>query len=230
MGQPDIKEIEAGLKDWDFVRNLPAAIGDYTLVPGSGIDGQILNIAAYVHEASHCRLDLTYTKETFDYVPVKTVGLHTFRDVRFFCRDREHFADMMSKSLPDILASMDKKTVHKLPYEAKALHFEQWDYWRTLPALVGDYELYITPDNPLPYINGSFIFLDYTDFKHGNQIYFSYNIFRDELFAEMRKNHLPLTTDAFDVLGNVPAEDKLQALQVHIEEKLMAALDDLKKV
>ena len=82
MGQPDIKEIEAGLKDWDFVRNLPAAIGDYTLVPGSGIDGQILNIAAYVHEASHCRLDLTYTKETFDYVPVKTVGLHTFRDAR----------------------------------------------------------------------------------------------------------------------------------------------------
>ena len=46
----------------------------------------------------------------------------------------------------------------------------------------------------------------------------------------MRKNHLPLTTDAFDVLGNVLAEDKLQALQVHIEEKLMAALDDLKKV
>ena len=145
MGQPDIKEIEAGLKDWDFVRNLPAAIGEYTLVPGSGINGQILNIAAYVHEASHCRLDLTYTKETFDYVPVKTVGLHTFRDVRFFCRDREHFADMMRKSLPDILASMDKKTVHKLPYEAKALHFEQWDYWRTLPAQVGDYELYITP-------------------------------------------------------------------------------------
>ena len=136
MGQPDIKEIEAGLKDWDFVRNLPAAIGDYTLVPGSGIDGQILNIAAYVHEASHCRLDLTYTKETFDYVPVKTVGLHTFRDVRFFCRDREHFADMMRKSLPDILASMDKKTVHKLPYEAKALHFEQWDYWRSLPYMI----------------------------------------------------------------------------------------------
>lgn len=45
----------------------------------------------------------------------------------------------------------------------------------------------------------------------------------------MRKNHLPLTTDAFDVLGNVPAEDKLQALQVHIEEKLMAALEDKKK-
>ena len=120
--------------------------------------------------------------------------------------------------------------MYTLPYEAKALHFEQWDYWRSLPAKVGDYELYITPDNPLPYINGSFIFLDYTDFKHGNQIYFSYNIFRDELFAEMRKNHLPLTTDAFDVLGNVPAEDKLQALQVHMEANLMATLENLKKV
>ena len=56
MGQPDIKEIEAGLKDWDFVRNLPAAIGDYTFVPGSGIDGQILNIAAYVHEYPRIRV------------------------------------------------------------------------------------------------------------------------------------------------------------------------------
>ena len=38
MGQPDIKEIEAGLKDWYFVRNLPAAICDYIIVPGSGRD------------------------------------------------------------------------------------------------------------------------------------------------------------------------------------------------
>lgn len=45
----------------------------------------------------------------------------------------------------------------------------------------------------------------------------------------MRKNHLPLTTDAFDVLGNVPAEDKLQALQVHMEANLMATLENLKK-
>lgn len=229
MGQMDIKDIESGLKDWDFLRKLPQQIGEFKLVPGTGISGQILNIAAYVHEPSHCRLDLTYTTETFDYVPVKTVGLHTFRDVRFFCRDREHFAEQMLRELPEILASIDKKTTHKMPFEAKALRFEEWDYWKRLPRENAGFELYITPDNPLPYINGSVIFLDYTDFAGGNQIYFSYNIFRNELFAEMRKHNLPLTTEAFDVKSNVPDAKKLEALEVHLEEKLQATLASLKK-
>ncbi len=228
MGQMDIKEIEAGLKDWEFLRRLPQQIGEFKLVGGTGISGQILNIAAYVHETSHCRLDLTYTTETFDYVPVKTVGLHTFRDVRFFCRNREHFAEQMLQKLPEILGSIDRKSAHKMPFEAKALGFGQWDYWKSLPQQIAGYELYITPENPLPFINGSVIFLDYTDFLHGNQIYFSYNIFRNELFAEMRKNHLPLTTEAFDVKSNVPDARKLEALQVHLEEKLQSTLESLK--
>lgn len=229
MGQMDIKEIEAGLQEWAFLQKLPKQIGEFRLVAGTGISGQILNLAAYVHEPSHCRLDLTYTAETFDYVPVKTVGLHTFRDVRFFCRDREHFAEQMLRELPDILESMDKKKTHKMPFEAKALRFDEWDYWKQLPRVTEGFELYITPDNPLPYINGSVIFLDYTDFANGNQIYFSYNIFRNELFAEMRKHNLPLTTEEFDVKSNVPDERKLEALQVHLQEKLQDALTLLKK-
>lgn len=229
MGQLSINEIEASLKEWDLLAQLPKAIGEFKLVPGTGIDGQILNIAAYVHEQSHCRLDITYTSETFDYVPVKTVGMHSFRDVRYFCRDKDKFAQMMLVNLPDILADIDRRTPHKIDYEARALHFETWDYWRSLPSKIDDYELYITPENPLPYINGSFIFLDYTDFTHGNQLYFLYNIFRDELFAEMKQNYLPLTTEAFDVLSNVPAGDKLAALALHMEEHLQETMKKLKK-
>lgn len=229
MGQPSINEIAESLKEWDLLTKLPKNIGEFTFIPGTGIDGQILNIAAYVHEPSHCRLDLTYTGETFDYVPVKTVGLHSFRDVRYFCRDKEKFAQMMLTHLPDILADIDRRTTHKIDYEARTLHFENWEYWRTLPATIGDYELYITPENPLPYINGSFIFLDYTDFLRGNQIYFLYNIFRDELFAEMKQNYLPLTTDAFDVLSSIPAKDKLAVLSLHMEENLQVILEKLKK-
>ena len=45
-------------------------------------------------------------------------------------------------------------------------------------------------------------------------------------YTNAGKSTLLNTLSGADVL----AEDKLQALQVHIEEKLMAALDDLKKV
>ena len=105
MGQASITEIAAEIENWDLLQKLPKQIGDFILCPGSGIKGQILNIAAYINEKTHCRLDLTYTSETFDYVPVKTVGLHTFRDERYFARDREHFAKMLLQHLDDIIKS-----------------------------------------------------------------------------------------------------------------------------
>lgn len=224
-----MSEVAAGIKDWDLLQKLPPAVAGFKLVPGTGVTGQILNIAAYVSEAMHCRLDITYTSETFDYVPVKTVGLHSFRDVRYFCRDREHFAQLLLKRLPTLIKDIDRQKPHKLGFEARGLHFENWDYWRSLPQKIGSYDLYITPDNPLEYINGSFIFLDYSDFQHGNQIYFAYNIFRNELFAEMRKQWLPLTTDAFDVAGKIPDEHKLQALTVLLKERLEPLLAGSKK-
>ena len=230
MGKPKpIEEIAAELKDWELLAQLPQEIEGFTLQPGTGIKGQILNIAAYVNEAMHCRLDITYTSETFDYVPVKTVGLHTFRDERYFCRDRERFGQMLWTQLPELIRNVDRKTLHKMPFEAAELCFEKWEFWRSLPRELEGYELFITPDNPLPYINGSFIFLDYTDFAGGNQIYFSYNIFRDELFAEMRSHNLPLTTESFDVKANVPAGDKLAALEQHLRERLQETLLSLKK-
>lgn len=224
-----LKEIAEELKTWPLLTQLPKTIDGFSLLPGSGIDGQILNIAAYANEKMHCRLDITYTGETFDYVPVKTVGLHSFRDERYFCRERERFSEMMLANIGDILRGIDRNFKHKFPYEAAGLHFEDWDYWRSLPQTINGYELYITPDNPLPYINGSVIFLDYTDFASGNQVYFSYNIFRDELFAEMKQHNLPLTTEAFDVPGRIPAEDKLAVLSRLLERDLFKVMETLKK-
>ena len=84
MGQPKITEIEAQLGEWEFLKELPQEIDGFKLTMGQGIEGQILTIASYSNEAMHSRLDLIYTSETFDYVPVKTIGMHTFRDIRYF--------------------------------------------------------------------------------------------------------------------------------------------------
>lgn len=230
MGQPGIREIEASLAGWDFLQRLPREIGSFKLLPGTGVKGQILNIAAYANEAGRTRLDLTYTGETFDYVPVKNVGLHTFRDERYFCRGREHFAAQMLEHLPGILMGIDRTRPHKLPFEARALGFDKWQYWRGLPQKTGGYQLFITPDNPLAYINGSYIFLDYTDFERGNQVYFSYNVFRNELFAEKKKGWLPLTTDVFDVTDKSTGDRfKLDRLAELMDEHLEKTLEELGK-
>lgn len=246
MGQPSIKEIEAQLADWDFLTQLPQQVGSFRLEAGTGIKGQILNIAAYVDQEHHRRLDLTYTGETFDYVPVKTIGLHSFRDERYFSRDREYFAKLVLEGLERMLADIDSEQPQKMPFEAKALGFENWDYWRQLPKRIDEYELYITPDKPVAYINGSYIFLDYSDFTNGNQLFFFYNVFRNEIFAEKKVGYLPLTTSDFDVkdlqlpkkgakkLPVAPAykkkdQDKLAYLAQLLEENLVRTLESISK-
>ena len=229
MGQMSITEIEASLQNWDLLTKLPPKMGNFNLLPGTGIKGQILNIASYEYAPGHCRLDLTYTSETFDYVPVKTVGLHVFRDERLFCRDRDKFAAQLLDNLPRLIGDIDRSQPHSMDWEARDLGFEKWDYWRSLPKRVGDFELYITPDNPLAYLNGSYIFLDYTDFKRGNQIYFAYNVFRNELFAEKKHEHFPLTTNVFDVPKQVKDGHKLAALSELLEKHLQTTMEDLEK-
>ena len=229
MGQPDITEISAGLKDWDFLNKLPQELNGFSLQPSSGIKGQILNIASYVNESMRCRLDLTYTCETFDYVPLKTVGLHVYREERLFCRDRDKFAQLVLEQLPRLLHEVDRAQKHSMNYEARSIGFEGWEYWHSLPKRIGNYELFITPDNPLAYLNGSYIFLDYTDFGHQNQIYFAYNIYRNEIFAEFKQRGIPITTTMFDVPGNVKDERKLDMLAQLIDAHLAKALQDLEK-
>ena len=229
MGQPSITEIEANLKDWNLLKQLPQQVGSFQLVPGTGIKGQILNIAAYVNEAARCRLDLTYTAETFDYVPVKTVGLHVFRDERLFYRDRDKFAQETMAQLPRLIKAIDRDQPHAMDWEAQEIGFESWDYWRGLPKRIGDLELFITPDNPLAYLNGSYVFLDYTDFQRGNQLYFAYNIYRNEIFAELKHEYFPITTTRFDVGRGVQDKRKLAVFSELLETHLEKTILDLEK-
>ena len=217
-----ITEIEAELQEWEFLKQLPKELEGFTLREGTGIKGNILNIASYVDEANHACVDLIYTGETFDYVIVKNLGLHTFRDDRFFTRDKDKFAEVVLNKLPALLQEMGKSKVKQMGYESEVMGFNEWEDWKTLPKQIGNFELYITPDNPLEYINGSWVILDYSDFANGNQLMFLYNSFRNELFAEMKKGYLPLTTEEFNA-------NSLEALSALIKEKLEKTLTALEK-
>ena len=113
-----ITEIEAELQSWDFLQQLPKELEGFTLREGTGIKGNILNIASYVDESNHVCVDLIYTGETFDYVIVKNLGLHTFRDDRFFTRDKDKFAEVVLNKLPSLLQDMGKGKAKEMGYDA----------------------------------------------------------------------------------------------------------------
>ena len=199
MGQPKITEIEAQLGEWEFLKELPQEIDGFKLTMGQGIDGQILTIASYSNEAMHSKLDLIYTSETFDYVPVKTIGMHTFRDIRYFCRDRDKFAKMMHEKLPELLADVNREKKHQMGTLIEEAGLLNWAYTGKLPQKIG-------------------AFIDYSDFEHGNQLVFFYNSFRDEFFAETKKRFMTGITHEFDCrnlkdLENLLDNNLEQALQ-----------------
>lgn len=222
MGQLKITEIEAQLNEWEFLKELPPEIDGFKLTMGQGIDGQILTIASYGNEAMHSKLDLVYTSETFDYVPVKTIGMHTFRDIRYFCRDRDKFAKLMQENLPELLADINREKKHRMGTLVEETGLASWEYAARLPQKVGGFELFIAPDNPIDYINGSTLFIDYSDFEHGNQLVFFYNTFRDEFFAETKKGFMTGITHEFDCRN-------LEALEKLLDENLEVALQKLGK-
>ena len=254
--QLSIQEVEANLEGWDFLDKLPKELQGFTLKKGSGITGQVLEIASYVNEQEHTCLQLTYTGETYDYVPVKNIGLHNFRDIRYFFRNRDDFAKALlatdeqgRTALEKLLAGMKRVAGAVYDFEYSNLGTDKWEYVKTLPEKIGNYELYITPDKPVEYITGSLIFLDYTDFAKGNQLYFVYNSYRNEIYAGEKKNFKPQTTNLFTVpeenihgerlnrkgkkLVNdmlvYPVEELLPWLTEKMEQHLVEELEQLSK-
>lgn len=221
MSEPSIEEIRETLDGWEFLKELPEEINGFTLHQDRTIDGQVLNIASYRNDAVRCRLDITYTSETFDYVPVKIAGLHQYRDIRYFFRSRERFAEHVKDKLPALVHDIDIRTRHDLGVIIKATGLPEWTYGEKLPEKIGRFELFIRPENAIEYINGSIIFLDYTDFATGDQLVFLYNRFRDEFFAETKHALKPDNITDFDAKS-------LPQLEALLDEKLEGFLLNFK--
>lgn len=217
MGAPGIEEIKEQIKDWEYLNDLPEKIGKFTLDRNNEIDGLVLNLASYRHDATKCRLDLIYTSETFDYLPVKKFGLQQFRDIRYIFRSRDKFEESMRDRLEELLDEIDLEVQHDLGFIVNEAGIQKWEYSEKLPKKVGRFELYVKPSHAMEYINGSVILIDYSDFATGDQLLVLYNRFRDEYFAETKQELKPGNTAAFDAKN-------LQDLEKLLDEKLESFL------
>jgi len=202
MMTPEIESIQSimeRLPAWEFLQQLPRELHGFAYHEGGKLEGHVLTLCSYVNEATHCRLDLIYTKETFDYMPVKSVGLQSYRDVRYITRDRKRFAEIIRENLPEMLETLRPDAPQKdIAYILRRKGILDWEYGKSLPKRIENFELFISPAHPLEYINNSIVFIDYSDFVHGNQLVFLYNQIKNEFFAENKKNFIPGTIHDFD--------------------------------
>jgi len=207
MSKPeDIKIIMARRPDWEVLKKLPREMLGFVLEEGGQLKGHEFTLAAYGNAVWHRRLEFIYTKETFDYVPVRQVGLHRYRDFRYITRDKDRFAMQLPEILPRLLEEL---TPAYLPESAHMLERKgilSWHFPDTLPDRIGDFEKFIVPQHPLDFINNSSVILDYVDFVGGNELVFLYNRVRNEFFAETKTSFFPNTIHDFDALSLLELE------------------------
>ena len=85
----DFEVIKARRPNWEFLQKLPRELHGFTFKEGGSQFRHEYMLAAYENVPARRRLELVYTDETFDYVPVRQVGLQRYRDFRYITRDKE---------------------------------------------------------------------------------------------------------------------------------------------
>ncbi|WP_278675108.1 hypothetical protein [Acidaminococcus fermentans] len=217
MGYKPIEEIQQETRQWDFIQGLPEQVGQFSKKLVDTIDGQILTICRYEAPELRARLDIIYTSETFDYIVVHTMGMNSYRDIRFIYKDKDVFAQNVEAYLPGILHSMEDPTSVNLGEQVAEHGILTWDYGNHLPEKIGPFELFIKPARAIEHINGSIILIDYSNFARMDQLIIMYNRLRDQFFGEVKINSVFHASMDFDSKNLKELEGKLKE---HLEETL----------
>lgn len=227
MGYKPIEEIQKETREWDFIRELPDQVGPFTKKLVDTISGQVLTICRYEAPELRARLDIIYTSETFDYIVIHTMGMNSYRDIRFIYKDRDVFAKNVRAYLPGILHSMEDPTSVNLGEQVAEHGILTWEYGNHLPEKIGPFELYIKPAHAIEHINGSIILIDYSDFQRMDQLIIMYNRLRDQFFGEVKINSVFHASMDFDSRNLKELETKLKEYLEPTLEKVTQADHDL---
>ncbi len=222
MGYASIDEIAQAAKDWNFIKELPAQIGNFQKTEPGTIEGKILTICSYYDVKNNSGVDIIYTNETFDYILVRKVGMNIYRDIRYIYKEKDEFAKKVGEALPKVLAETADPTLVNLGEMVGEKKILTWEYGNNLPEKIGLFSLYIKPSHAIDYLNGSIILLDYSDFVHQDQFVIYYNRFRNEFFGELKIGSVFHATKDFD-------SKSLGTLEKKLKGKLEAELDKISK-
>ena len=217
----DFEVIRERRPHWEFLQKLPRELHGFTFKEGGEmVTRHELLLGAYENVKARRRLELVYTKETFDYVPVRQVGLHRYRDFRYITRDKDVFAEWITGAIDRLVEETTPTYIPRSGHLLKAKGILDWHYPDKLPERIGSFVKFIGPQYPLDFINNAIIILNYADFDAGNELVVMYNRVREEYYAENKKRFIPNTIHEFDA-------NNLEDLEVLLEEKLEPYLLEL---
>lgn len=190
--------------------DLPAKLDGFTLKKIYAVDEDKFIFFSYVDDAVHCALTTYFHEETMEFKVLQKIGLTEFCLTDFFTEDFAHFKELIHAELDGVIKNLRgvrDKTPNNFLREKK---IDTWKFGNELPATLEGFELFIKPAAPVEVTNGSFIIINYADFKINSDFVLYYNVYSDEFSGERRINGAPQVTYAFDAKTLNELEGKLK--------------------
>ena len=190
--------------------NLPADIDGFTLKKIYAVDEDKFIFFNYVDDVIHCALTIYFHEETKEFKVRQKIGLTEFCLTDFFTEDFAHFKELINAEFNGVIKNLRgvrNKTPNNFLREKK---IDTWKFGNELPATLEGFELFIKPAAPVEVTNGSFIIINYADFKINSDFVLYYNVYTDEFSGEQRINGAPNITYAFDAKTLDELETKLK--------------------
>ena len=194
-----------------FAENLPNEIDGFTLKKIFAADEDKFIFFTCADDKIHCALTIYFHEETKEFKVRQRIGLTEFCLTNFFTENFAHFKELLDAQLDAVLKNLRDVQVGKSNRFLREKKIDKWTFGLELPATLEGFELFIKPAAPVEVTNGSFIIINYADFKFNSDFVIYFNIYTDEFSGEARINGAPHVTYAFDAKTLPDLEDKLKS-------------------
>ncbi|GMB00361.1 hypothetical protein [Pelosinus sp. IPA-1] len=216
-----IEQVQA----WNMLGKLPKEFVGFTLTLELEKRDTQYCIFTYKNEERHRSFSVLYDHATKEYFARTVIGLMEYYDVNFIVGDIEQLESLLVERLRAVLTSLASFTRENLDSILLDKKVIEWPYNKELPQQLFGFELFIRPDEPIKIINGSYIILDYSDFRTESNLAIYYNIFRDEFFGETRIRRTPTMAAVFDANNLDDLQEALASNLTSVLESLRAQID-----
>jgi len=214
-----MREIIEQVNAWPFLQQLPARQAGFSLSLDLAEDGVQYNVFTYRNAEELRSFSVVYDGATRDYLARVSVGLNEFYDVSFICPDLASMERILAAKLVPALTDLSGGQQYESIFKVKKIL--DWPYCARLSGEVAGFRLFITPQQPLKTVNGSYVIIDYSDFVAESNLSVSYNVYRDEFFGQIRLRQTPHMIGTFDAR-------ELGELAAKLENGLSPALTELR--
>lgn len=220
-----MKKIIEQVAEWEFLRQLPVDYAGFTLETELAEYGSQYALFSYHKPEDYLCFSVLYDKATKDFLARVTIGLTEYYDVSFITTSLAALETALTERLEQTLEGLANPATREYESIFRAKKILEWPYAANLPVELAGFTLYISPRQTVKTINGSYIIIDYSDFRAASNLNIYYNIYRDEFFGELRLRRTPRMINMFDAKELPDLAEKLTANLSPALESLRAEID-----